>query len=239
MDGPYAPSLEISRTAYRVEDDTALRATPAAGATEIMHPPMLIDGQTVTFDHLAPITRKVRIELQGNMQTTVEVRFLFSCHCYSRGLAEGESAKLGHEVPDGSVHSPRPREFDAERYMLSHRLVALIDQLITLNGHVSKTTRTDRENFYRTDQVETQRDGTQRLVSYFIFFHATKIQEPERPRYLKVFVESAYPEQDHIPHPVGRGGKSFAAMLGETWVGLPPGGPAKKSKKRAKKAKGP
>jgi hypothetical protein len=204
-----------------------------------MYSPMLIDGKTVTFDHLAPITRKVRLELQGNMQTTVEVRFLFSCHCYSRGLVEGEVAKSGHEVPDGSERDPRPREFDAERYALSHGLVALIDQLIASNGHVSKTTRTDRENFYRTDQVETQRDGTQRLVSYFIFFHATKMQEPERPRYLKVFIESAYPEQDNIPHPGGRGGKSFAAMLGETWMGLPPGGPAKKSKKRAKKVKGP
>ena len=200
---------------------------------------MLIDGKQVTFDHLAPITRKVRLELQGNTETTVEVRFLFSCHCYSRGLADCELAKPGHEVPDGSVHDPRPREFDAERYALSHGLVALIDQLIASNGHVSKTTRTDRESFYRIDQVETQRDGTQRLVSYFIFFHATKMQEPERQRYLKVFVESAYPEKDNIPHPGGRGGKSFAAMLGETWVGLPPCGPKKKSKKRAKKAKGP
>jgi len=175
---------------------------------------MNIDGEQIDLSHLASITRKVSLELRGNLHKTVEVEFHFSCHCFSRGLAEGEKAPAGHEVPDGSAQMPRPRVFDRERYALSHRLVQIIDKLIADNGVVTKTRH---ENFYRVDQVETTRDGATRAVAYFIFFHARKVQQPNRPKSLLVWVESAYPEQDDIPHPRGQGSRSFAAMLGEKW----------------------
>ena len=178
---------------------------------------MKIDGHAVRFDHLAPITRKVLLELTGGHTKTVDVVFWFSRHCYSRGLAAGELAPAGHEVHDGSKVKPRPRVLDRERYLLSLRLVALIDQLIETNALVTKTARNERETFYRVDQVEVQRDATKKIVSYFVFFHARKVQEPGRPKSLKVFIESAYAEQDGLPHPQGRGRHTLGAMLGKAW----------------------
>lgn len=179
-----------------------------------MHPKLTINGEAISFDHLQPIKRRVTLELRGNLKKEVDVVFEFSCHCYSRGLKDGEIAPAGHEVPDGSRHMPRPRSFDAERYELSRGLVDLIDQLIEQNG---KVTKTRQENFYRVDQVQTLRDGVVKTVTYFIFMHARKVEEPNRPKMLRVFVESAYPEQDGIPHPDGTSTRSLGAMLGEKW----------------------
>jgi hypothetical protein len=178
------------------------------------HPTRKIDGEEVSFAHLATFTRKVQLELRGGLTKTVDVSFEFSCHCYSRGLADGEVASPGHEVPDGSKHKPRPRAFDRERYDLSLGLMAVIDELIASNGIVS---RTRQERFHRVDQVETTRDGVKKVVSYFVFFHGRKVQAPGRPKSIRVVVESAYPEQDGIPHPSGRGSQTLGAMLGELW----------------------
>lgn len=180
-----------------------------------MHPQLIIDGQAVSLDHLKPIRHRVNLTLRGNVTKTVDVEFHFSNHCYSRGLSDGEEAPVGYVIPDGSVHKPRPRAFDWERYELSKRLVGLLGQLIEENGLVSKT---HYDNFYRVDQVETLRDGSTKTVSYFIFMHARKVSEPNRPKMIRVQVESAYPEQDGIPHPQGQGSRSFGAMLGEKWV---------------------
>lgn len=173
-----------------------------------------VDGKPVSLSHLDPIVRKVQLELRGNIKKVVSVEFRFSCHCYSRGLVDGEVAPAGHEVPDGSVHKPRPRVFDQERYTLSLSLVAAIDELIAANGIVTKSRQ---ENFYKVDTVDTLRDGTTVTVSYFIFMHARKVQPPGKPKSVLVIVESAYPERDNIPHPAGRGSRSFGSMLGEAW----------------------
>lgn len=179
------------------------------------HPPLTINGVAISFAHLTPITRRVTLELQGDLRKAVAVEFNFSCHCYSRGLSEGEVVPPGWEVPDGSKHAPRPRVFDPERYELSKELVALLDRLIADNAIVTKSRH---DNFYRVDDVQTVRDGTTQTVSYFIFMHARKVDEPNRPKSIRVQVESAYPEADAIPHPVGQGSRTFGRMLGEKWV---------------------
>ncbi len=109
---------------------------------------------------------------------------------------------------------PRPRVFDLERYSLSFELVRLVDELMTTNGTV---TRTRHENFYRVDSMQVERNGMAVAVPYFIFMHARKVAMPNRPRFVRVFVESAYAEQDGIPHPAGKGSTSFGRMLGAVW----------------------
>lgn len=194
-------------------------------------PPVTIDGQSVCLAHLAPIRRQVRLVLSGSKTKEVQVDFRFTSHCYSRGLKEGEVAPVGQAVPDGSREMPRPRVFDPERYELSKDLIGMLDQMI---GNNSTVTKSRFENFFRVDDVAVERDGTMTTVSYFIFMHAKKVEDPGRPKTLLVTVESAYAEVDGIPNPIGKGSRSFGEMLGEKWA--PPVRTEPKSKKKAKKA---
>lgn len=175
---------------------------------------LTINGQVIPLDHLQPIQRSVELELRGNIRKIISVEFRFSCHCYSRGPSEGEAIPAGEFVPDGSPAKPRNRIFDQRRYDLSKQLIGFIDLLIASNSIVTKSRQ---DNFFRVDSIQSQTNGIVTSVPYFIFMHARKTQEPNRPKSIKVHVESAYPEQPGIPHPAGRGSKTFGAMLGEAW----------------------
>jgi hypothetical protein len=175
--------------------------------------PMKIDGVEVSLEHLAPILRKVNLDLRGGVKKVVSVEFRFSCHCFSRGLDAGEVPPDGHAVPDGSSHQPRPRVFDAERYELSKQLVRVIDELIRTNGRVS---RTRHENFYRVE-LTPMASMPDLHLQYFVFFRARRLAPANRPRSLLVWVESAYPERAGVPPPRGIGARTFAAALGESW----------------------
>ena len=65
--------------------------------------------------------------------------------------------------------------------------------------------------------LNVERNGSTKTVSYFIFMDARKVQELNRPKIIRVHVESAYAEQDDIPHPNSRGTRAFGEMLGEKW----------------------
>lgn len=199
------------------------------------HPPVFVDGQTLSLSHLAPIRRRVALALSGGKAKRVDVDFRFSCHCYSRGLKDGEIAPDGLAVPDGSKEMPRPRILDLERYELSKGIVGMIDQLIANNGIVTKSRH---ENFFRVDNVLVHRHGVSDTVSYFLFMHARKVEEPGRPKTILVTVESAYAAMEGIPNPVGQGSRLFGQMLGEKWEPLNKGIAGKGSSKRNKPQKG-
>lgn len=97
-------------------------------------------------------------------------------------------APEGLAVPDGSKEMPRPRIFDLERYALSKGIAGMIDQLIANNSIVTKSRH---ENFFRVDNVLVNRNGCSETVSYFIFMHAKKVEDPGRPKTILVTVESA------------------------------------------------
>ena len=193
------------------------------------HPPVFIDGQEICLSHLVPIRRKITLALSGGKTKLVDVDFRFSCHCYSRGLQEGEMAPEGLAVPDGSKEMPRPRIFDLERYALSKGIVDMIDQLIANNSIVTKSRH---ENFFRVDNVLVNRNGCSETVSYFIFMHAKKVENPGRPKTILVTVESAYAAMEGIPNPVGQGSRFFGQMLGEKWEPLNKGITAQGRNKR-------
>lgn len=209
-----------------------LEALKSRGHNNYMnHPPVFIDGQKVCLAHLARIRRQVKLALSGNKTKVVDVDFRFSSHCYSRGLKDGEVAPEGQGVPDGSKELPRPRVFDPERYELSKGLVDMIDQMIVSDSVVTKSRH---ENFFRVDDVVVERDESGQTVSYFIFMHAKKVEDPGRPKTIIVTVESAYAEVDDIPNPIGQGSRSFGEMLGEKWEPLAIA--AGKGKKKRKKS---
>ena len=170
--------------------------------------PISVSGAAVDLTHLASMKRTVTIEVPVNIKKSVPVEFVFSCHCYSRRLRQGEKAPPGQLIKEGDRRAPRNRVVDQTRYDLSKKLVGLLDELIDTNGHVSKT---KQHNFFRVTDDGT---GTQ----YFIIMHAKKISEPNRPKSFQVVVESAYPDDPTKPSPHANGGRTFGQMLGEKWI---------------------
>lgn len=175
----------------------------------------MINGCLIDLSHLIPIFRRVNLELRGNFKKEVDVLFEFSCHCYSRRILPEEVVPLDLLVVDGSSKMPRNRLFDQKRYSLSKHLVSLIDLIIEGNA---KVTKTRHENFYRTELFQKQTSDFDICIRYFMFMSASVVIQPGRTKYLRVYIESAYPEQLGIPHPKGKGVLNFAAMLGEKWA---------------------
>ena len=98
--------------------------------------PISVSGAAVDLTHLASMKRTVTIEVPVNIKKSVPVEFVFSCHCYSRKLMQGETAPPGQLIREDSPSNPRNRVFDQTRYDLSKKLVVLLDELIDTNGHV-------------------------------------------------------------------------------------------------------
>ena len=73
-----------------------------------MHlPPIFYNGIEIDLAHLAPIDRKVTLELPPNIKKNVSVKFVFTCHCYSRRLQKEEQAPLGQFIQEGGFNEPR------------------------------------------------------------------------------------------------------------------------------------
>ncbi|CAG7827263.1 unnamed protein product [Allacma fusca] len=171
-------------------------------------PPVFVNGSAIDLTHLAPIKRSVTLDLPPSIKKVVPVEFVFTCHCYSRRLMQGEQAPPGQFIREGDRKNPRNRVFDQDRYDLSKRLVSLLDEMINTNGDVSKTRE---HNFFRVTDAGTG-------VQYFIIMNAKKVVEPLRPRSMQVIVESAYPFDPMKPSPHANGGRTFGEMLGEKWI---------------------
>jgi hypothetical protein len=177
--------------------------------------PLLWDGQPVNLDHLAPIRRKVNVQLLGGFSKAVDVEFHFSNHCYSRLPHAGEEIPPDLFVADGSVEHPRHRIFDRVRYDLSLRLIHCLDALIDQDQVV---TRSKHHNFFHMTTTQVLADGTQVEFAYYIFMSAKKIEQPNQPKFLKIFVETAYPSDPAEAGPTGGASRALGVMLGEFWA---------------------
>lgn len=176
-----------------------------------------INNQNYDISHLGPFTRRMDLDLRGGLKKkNAWLSFRFSCHCYSRGPAVGESIPPGWLVPDGSVHKPRNRIFCEERYSYSLQLVHHLDTLIHTNGMVQ---RSRHLNFFSTMLTLPCSEGQQLTLPYYIFLDATKKQDPNQPPRLDIFVESAYTDDPNIPGPFGDGSPmQLSELLGHVWV---------------------
>lgn len=174
-------------------------------------------GKTYSTGHLAPFTQKILLPLRGGCTKVAPVEFHFTPHCFTAGLADGETVSPGcYWFEDGSQHLSRPRVFDLERYDLSIDLPSQLRALIASDHVVSRTER--RDNIVRVDKVLVIRNGISMHVSYYILMHPTKIEKAlNSPAKLKVTVESAYPEKVGFHGPNMKGSRPFAQMLGEYW----------------------
>lgn len=117
------------------------------------------------------------------------MEFRFSSHCYSRLPADGEAIPPDLSVRDGSDHHPRNRIYDQVRY-LSLKLVDCIDNIIATDAVV---TRSKHNNFFHVSVAEATPAGVATQVDYYVFMSARKVSEPNQPKMIKIFVETAYP----------------------------------------------
>lgn len=177
-----------------------------------------IDGKGYSLAHLDPVERRIQISLRGiDQKKSVLVEFRFSCHCYSRGLSDGEVAPSSLLIADGSLQKPRYRVFDVRRYQLSLNLIGHIDALIAADGVVRKSRH---HNFFSVHDALENIDGNETTVDYFIYMSARKVAEAGQEKRIKMYIESAYPESVAVPSPgKAKKGRSLSAQLGEVWSG--------------------
>ncbi len=90
--------------------------------------------------------------------------------------------------------------------------------MLDSGGHIHKT---KRKNILRVDLIVPVAPGGP-VVEYFVFMKLEKRIPPGAQKYIRIFVESAYPENvlyDKVDY-----GKpfSFAQLIGDCWEGRYP-----------------
>jgi hypothetical protein len=139
-----------------------------------MHQPFNLNGTYFDLSHLNPIKAKTTAKLRaGEKKVTVQLEF--SCHCWSRKPAEGETIPPTHLVPDGSKEMPRNRIFCEGRYELSKALPEVIDKMLTSSGRIHKT---KKKNIVRIDWVAPVVPGAP-VTEYFVFMKLEKREPAE------------------------------------------------------------
>jgi hypothetical protein len=179
-----------------------------------------IDGAVLDLSHLQDIRCKIPATLRGGLKKDIPVEVTFSCHCYSRRLKAGEVMPAGKLVAkEGPRDAPRDRIFDPRRYDFSKRLREAIVQLIAADERIFQT---QHHNFVRIEVVEEQQDGTAQQLDYYVFLSMRKHDQPNEPKVIRLFVESAYPEDLlHYDRPKLGKPMPLTRALAECWENRP------------------
>lgn len=143
------------------------------------HPAKEFEGKTWTFNHLQPFAMRMPVQLDGLGIVDVDVVVLFTNHCYSREVEDGEDVNERHIVMDGKTR----RLMDSWRYELSLKhLPQLVHSLDT------RRIKPSRENFV-TIELEPAAPG-ESPMNYAMFFDV--IKDRKRKKRLLLRVKSAY-----------------------------------------------
>lgn len=143
------------------------------------HPSKDFEGKTWTFNHLQPFAMRIPVPLNGIGIVEVDVVVLFTNHCYSREVVDGECVNACHIVMDGKT----PRLMDSWRYELS---LKHLPQLV--HSLDARRIKPSRENFV-TIELEPSAPG-EAPMNYAMFFDV--IKDRKRKKRLLLRVKSAY-----------------------------------------------
>ena len=165
-------------------------------------PAFELHGQVHTFSHLDPRSRVISIGATAKQPARdITIETTFGHHCFSRGLADGETIDPAELMAIGR----ETRVFCPRRYALSIDLPALTDSLETRPCYHSGA---GRGNYFIV-KVGT---GSAPPVDYCVYFRCRPIAQAVR-----VHVESAYERADR-PH--RRAPKiGFALLAAKTLAG--------------------
>lgn len=162
---------------------------------------------TADLSHLARQIYQVRIVLRGGHGKVIPVEVSYSSHCYSRGLSPGEIIPADQLIVDGSLETPRNRIFHPERYALSKKLPDLLAAMFVGADRVFSTRH---HNHVRVELL----DGDKK---YYIFLSMRKHKSATGPKMIKLYVESAYPEDALYDKPHMVKPFSLKGLLAKCW----------------------
>lgn len=141
-----------------------------------------VAGEVWEFDHLEAFALRVALEFSPGKPIDIDVVVLFSNHCFTRSLIQGEEVDDTLIVMDGS----EKRVLDKERYDLSRQyLPRLILELPKRHIQVADPTR---PNFV-TFELSPTAPGAD-PVRYAVFFEVKK--DSIRRKRMLLRVQSAY-----------------------------------------------
>lgn len=146
--------------------------------------PVTIEDRTYELSHLDPFTFEFVVsEKESRPPQVYAIDVLFSWHCFTRGIAAGETftGTLAYR------HGRETRLFDERRYRFSKRLPGIIRDIGS-----RKCFHTGKGNFFTVEFVDE--DGSR--IEYAIFF---KVSRRGKPGALTLSVESAYAQDNPVP----------------------------------------
>lgn len=168
--------------------------------------------QSLDFSHLKMMVFSLDLPLsvEGQVKKKARVEVVFTCHCYSREIEQGESVDPNHIVQDGA----RSRVFCRERYDYSLSLPEKMMGLLEGNAEVFRTVKA---NFFSVYLCEIDESGNSLVIPYTVFMEADKKQEPNKPQKIVIHIKSAHLRRKKAqPTPVGAPTKVLN-LLGEVW----------------------
>lgn len=161
--------------------------TPMDDHSELVDPhhrfaALTVGGEVWEFDHLEAFAMRMPLELVPGQQIEVDVIVLFSNHCFTRGLAEGEVVDETVLVMDGA----EKRVPDKGRYDLSKQyLPRLILELTSRHIQVADPTRPNFVTFELPPSAPGVKPG-----KYAVFFEVKR--DRSRRKRMLLRVQSAY-----------------------------------------------
>jgi hypothetical protein len=188
-----------------------------------------ITGVDIDISHLAPSQHTVEVPLRGDAIKKMSVEIAYTNHCYSRTPRSdiNEQIPEGHLVMDGV----KQRMFCERRHRLSLNLPRIMDELIRSENLVWSV---PGNNFAQVDLVEEEADGTVVKVTYYVLMRIEKSAKPNEPKYIKVRVETAYPEDAIYDKLVRKKPFNFRKLLACIWEGREYNAAESKPKKKPK-----
>ncbi len=151
------------------------------------------------LSHLHPTTvTYVQAAKKGKPEHAYKVNVIFSLHCFTRGILEGETVDPKLFYGDG--YETRLIEF--QRYELSYRLPGIVGELMD-----RKCYHTGRTNYTTVELVSERHGITAEYEIYFTVARASKIA-------IELYVESAYMrDPEHMAGRPVRKAIGFAIIL--------------------------
>lgn len=159
-------------------------------------------GKKFTLDHLNKYEVRTKVTLKKGNVKEVHTEILFSSHCYTRAVMDGDEKDKAYLLVEGGKYDTRERIFCEIRYKASLKLRSIMERILNNDEEVSLSSRS---NIFNVEILSN---------NYTIFFKVKKKQDFNRPKKIQIYIESAY----HLPDtPKPKKIRPISVFLGYIW----------------------